>query len=138
MDTSTRAQETADRVERFKREVAELQSRTSGGRGERSAGLAGAILMVLGPVLAIGSYVQATNQGVGRGTTNDILLAQMSQNQAIILASVGVALTLVGVTLFLRSALLRFWRFWMLRHLYESRAQLDEVLAEIRAWTQRS
>lgn len=138
METSTTSHDIDDRVERFKREIAELRARTSGGRGERSSGLLGAILMVVGPVLAIGSYVQATNEGVGRGTTNEILLAQMNQNQAIILAIVGAAVTLVGVALFLRSALLRFWRFWMLRHLYEGRAQLDEILAALREWNQRS
>lgn len=138
MSTRTESQTIEDRIERFKREVAEIRGRTSGGAGERSAGVLGAILMVVGPVIAIGSYVQAANEGVGGGTTNEILLAQMNQNQAIILGIVGAALTMVGVALFLRTALLRFWRFWMLRHLYEERAHLDEVVAALREWSSRS
>lgn len=137
METTTKPHDTDARVERFKREIAELRNRTSGGRGERASGVLGIVLMVAGPVLAIGAYVQAVNEDVGRGTTNEILLAQMNQNQAIILAILGAAATLVGAALFLRSALLRFWRFWMLRHLYEGRAQLDEILAAVREWNQK-
>jgi hypothetical protein len=134
--STTAESEIKDRVERFKQEIAELRTRTSGGQGERVGGIVGVILMVVGIVLAIGSYVQATNEGVGRGTTNEILLAQMNQNQSVILAVCGVGLVVIGAALFLRTALLRFWRFWMLRHLYEGRAHLDEILVALQQWTQ--
>ncbi|MER3452140.1 MAG: hypothetical protein C4344_00050 [Acidimicrobiia bacterium] len=124
---------TESRVERFKQEIAELRGRTSGGGSERAAGILGIILMVAGIVIAAASYVQATNEGVGRGSTNEILIAQMNQNQEIILAVVGLAMVVIGAALHVRVTLVRFWRFWMLRHLYEGQAHLEEILEAIRS-----
>src|SRR6478736_4376980 len=75
---------------------------------------------------------QTTNEGVGKGTTNEILIAQMNQNQEQTLAIAAVGLIFVGAALFLRSALMRFWRFWMLRQLYQNRADLDEIVEAIK------
>ena len=63
---------------------------------------------------------------------NDILIAQMSQNEEMILAIAGVGVIFLGAVLYLRTALMRFWRFWMLRSLYQSREDLDEIVAAIK------
>ncbi len=122
-----------DRIDKFTSEVGSGQKRTSGNASaEKFAASIGIFLMVLGVVLSIGMYVTATNEGVGGGTTNEILLAQMKQNEEMILAIVGVGMIFLGAMLYLRTALVRFWRFWMLRSLYESRQHLDEVVAAIK------
>jgi CHASE3 domain sensor protein len=122
-----------DRIEKFKADVESAQVKTSGNASaEKAAGTLGVVLMVVGLVLAIGMYVQASNEGVGDGTTNEILLAQMNQNQAMILAIAGVGMILLGGVLFLRASIIRFWRFWMLRSLYEQQAHLDEVVTAIK------
>jgi hypothetical protein len=112
-----------NRIDQFKQEVADLKVKTSVGGAEKVSGVFGVVLMVAGIVLAIGMYVQANNEGIGKGSTNEILLAQMNQNQETILAIAALALAVVGGALFLRAALQRFWRFWMLRLLYERESQ---------------
>jgi hypothetical protein len=41
-------------------------------------------------------------------------------------------MAVIGAALWIRTALVRFWRFWMLRSLYEGQAHLDEVVKAIR------
>jgi hypothetical protein len=122
-----------NRIDKFQADVQAVQVKSSGNAGaEKAAGTLGVVLMILGAVLAFGMYVQSTNEGIGGGTTNEILLAQMNQNQAMILAIAAVGLIFIGAALWVRTALLKFWRFWMLRSLYEGRAHLDEVVAAIK------
>jgi len=121
-----------DRIERFKADVAGGQTKTSSSAGEMVGAVLGIVLMVVGIVLSFGMYIQSTNEGVGKGTTNEILIAQMNQNQEQTLAIAAVGLIFVGAALFLRSALMRFWRFWMLRQLYQNRADLDEIVEAIK------
>lgn len=122
-----------NRIEKFKADIESAQVKTSGNAGaEKAAASFGIFLMILGAILSIGMYVQATNEGIGGGTTNEILIAQMNQNQEMILAIAGVGLIIIGAALFLRTALVRFWRFWMLRSLYENQAHLDEIVKAIK------
>lgn len=122
-----------DRIERFKADVASGQQQTSGSAAsEKAAAALGVVLMIVGVVLSFGMYIQASNEGVGGGTTNEILIAQMNQNQQQILAIAGVGIIFLGAALYLRSALMRFWRFWMLRQLYQNRADLDEIVEAIK------
>ncbi|MGE3589237.1 MAG: hypothetical protein AB7L17_16035 [Ilumatobacteraceae bacterium] len=41
-------------------------------------------------------------------------------------------MAIVGAASWLRTALVRFWRLWMLRSLYEHRAHLDEIVKAIK------
>jgi hypothetical protein len=129
---NSKATET-DRIEQFKADLASGRRKTSGNAAaEKAAAALGVFLMIVGVVLSFGMYIQATNEDIGDGTTNEILIAQMAQNEEQILAIAGVGLVFLGAALFLRAALLRFWRFWMLRSLYESREHTDEVVAAIK------
>lgn len=122
-----------DRIEKFTAAVGGAQKQTSGNAAaEKAASTLGVVLMIVGIVLAIGMYVTATNEGIGKGTAEEILLAQMNQNQEMILAIAGVGLIFLGAVLYLRTALVRFWRFWMLRSLYETRSNLDEIVEAIK------
>ena len=122
-----------DRIDQFKADVESGRTKASGNAAaEKAIAGIGIFLMIAGVVLAFGMYVQANNQDIGDGTTNDILIAQMSQNEEQILAIAGVGLIFLGAVLYLRTALMRFWRFWMLRSLYQNRADLDEIVAAIK------
>lgn len=111
-----------DRIEQFKSEIADLQVKTSGkASAEKAASTLGIVLMVAAIVIGIGSYVQA-------GQEDNAL----DQNELIILAIACVSMAVVGAALWIRTALVKFWRFWMLRSLYEGQAHLDEVVKAIK------
>ena len=110
------------RKEQFAADVAAMQVKTSGkASAERASSTLGIILMLASLVIGIGSYVTASNE------TN-----VLDQNELIILGFVCVTMAIIGAALWIRVALVRFWRFWLLRSLYEGQAHLDEVVKAIR------
>lgn len=111
-----------NRIEQFKNDIAELQVKTSGkASSERAASTFGVVLMTAAIVIGIGSFVQAGQQDNA-----------LDQNELIVLALACISMAIVGAALWIRTALVRFWRFWMLRSLYEGQAHLDEVVRAIR------
>jgi hypothetical protein len=110
------------RVEQFKADIAAMNVKTSGKQAiERATSTLGILLMVASLVVGIGSYVKAGGEDNA-----------LDQNELIVLGFVCVAMAIIGATLWLRTALVRFWRFWMLRSLYEGQAHLDQVVKAIR------
>jgi hypothetical protein len=109
-----------DRIEQFKAEVADLKLKTGGGGAEKAAGILGLILMILGVVIGFGAYVQSTSTDLA-----------LDQNELIILALAAVSLAVVGSTLYLATKVISFWRFWMLRQMYEHQSHLDELTERI-------
>jgi hypothetical protein len=111
-----------NRGDQFRADMATLQVKTSGkASSERAGGIIGVVLMVASIVVGVGSFVNAGNQ------TN-----ALDQNELIILGFVCVSAAIIGAAMWLRYTLVRFWRFWMLRSLYEGQAHLDEVVTAIR------
>ncbi|MFM7684989.1 MAG: hypothetical protein ACKPDI_03570 [Actinomycetota bacterium] len=102
-----------ERVDRFAADIAAMQVKTSGRPSlERATGIAGLVLMGLSLLIGIGSYFSATS-----------LDNALDQNELIVLGFFCVALAVVGAALWLQTALVRFWRFWMLRLIYENKAE---------------
>ncbi|MFD6399200.1 MULTISPECIES: hypothetical protein [unclassified Nocardia] len=111
---------TETRADRFARELAELKiPDPASGRGSLWLRL-GATAMVAGPALAVVAYFLAHN-------TSDPL----AQRDALALALVGVALSVVGAALFVRYSLTGVLRFWMARQSYDLN-QLGDRLSENR------
>ena len=111
-----------NRIEQFKNDIAELQVKTSGkASAEKAASSFGVFLMIAAIIIGIGSFVQAGQQDNA-----------LDQNELIVLALACISMAIVGAALWIRTALVRFWRFWMLRSLYEGQAHLDEVVQAIR------
>ena len=98
--------DTGDRSEQFLAEIAALRVQRSG-RDARLLQL-GALLMPLGVLLGVVAWFLARN------TDN-----ALDQRDAIILAVTGVAISVVGVGLFVRYSMAEFLRFWMARLVYE-------------------
>ena len=94
--------DTSDPSEQFLAEIAALRVQGAG-RDARLLQL-GAVLMPLGVVLGVLAWFLARN------TDNPL-----DQRDAIILAVTGVAISVVGVGLFVRYSLAQFLRFWMAR-----------------------
>jgi type III secretory pathway component EscS len=110
-----------DRIEQFKSDVEELQLKTGTGGAEKVAGRISGLLMVAAVVVGVGSYVQATK-------ADDV----RDQNELIVLGLVCVVLAIIGAALFVATKLVRFWRFWMLRQMYEHQTHIDQLVERLR------
>ncbi len=108
------------RVDQFKTEVAEMNLKTGNATRERVYGVVGLLLMIVGVVGAFSAYVSATN-------LSNALDLQETQ----VLAAAFVALTLLGLGLFLRFAIANFLRMWLLRQLYEGQANTQRMVDAI-------
>lgn len=110
-----------NRVDQFKAEMADLKLKTGGASKDGPLQALGVLLMVAGIVLAFISYQSSTGQKDPR----DI-------QELIILAITGLAITVAGTALYLRCALAKFLRFWLLRQIHENRTQLDTVVEALK------
>lgn len=104
-----------DRVEQFREAMAKLGLAESAVRNEAR-------------MLKLGSGLLATGVGVGvvaflisHFTTNPL-----QQRDALVVAAIGISVTLAGAALYLRHSLTRFFRFWLARLVFEQqRAEHD-------------
>lgn len=105
-----------DPTGRLLQEVAEIRLRAEG----RDAALLrlGAAMMPLGVVLGVVAWF------LSHGTSNPL-----GQRDALIVAVIGLAVSIVGVGLFLRYSLAQFLRFWMAR-LIHHQDLANQVLAD--------
>ena len=106
-----------ERVEQFKRDIAEMQVKDPAAGRDRLASRGGFTLMIIGVIVTIVAYLQSHN------TVNPL-----TQRDAIIVGLIGVAVTVVGAALFVRGSLASFFRFWLARLIYEQKAQTDRLL----------
>ncbi len=109
--------EQPERVEQFKHDIAAMQVKDPATGRDRLALRGGFTLMIIGIVVTIAGYLQS------HGTANPL-----GQRDAIIVALVGVAVTVMGAALFLRGSLTMFLRFWLARLIYEQQAQTDRIV----------
>lgn len=107
------------RVEQFKQDIAAMQVRDPATGRDRLALRGGFSLMIIGVIVTIAGYLQSHN------TTNPL-----GQRDAIIVALIGVSVTVMGAALFLRGSLTMFLRFWLARLIYEQRAQTDRIVEQ--------
>jgi hypothetical protein len=108
---------TETRADRFVRELAGLKVPDPAAGRPRLWLRLGAVLMVLGLVLAVAAYLISHN-------TSDPLV----QRDAITLGLGGVTAGVVGSALFVRYSLTGFLRFWMARQSYDLTVLADRLL----------
>lgn len=113
--------ETNDRVERFKAEAAELNLKAGNPGADSKLQTLGVILMIAGIVVAFLAYQISLGSDDSRDVTSQISLAVM-----------GLTLTVTGAALFLRYALGKFLRLFLLRQLYEGQHHMDQVVEAIK------
>ena len=106
-----------ERVEQFKRDVAEMQVKDPAAGRDRLALRGGFALMIIGIIVTIVAYAQSHN------TSNPL-----AQYDALIIALIGVAATVMGAALFLKGSLSTFFRFWLARLIYEQKAATDRIV----------
>lgn len=118
----------ADRAEQFKADIADMKLKTSNSSKDQGLQILGAVLMVVGIVVAFIAWRASLNVKVAKSGSNADLLDSSSYTSQ---ALTGVAVAVVGSALYLRCALAKFLRLWLLRQIYENRAQTDEIVATV-------
>ena len=97
-----------DRAAEFKSEIQRMRLKTGKTGGEKNLLALSIVFMLAGVVLAVISYFSSLNASEA-----------MDQNELLILALVGLAVTIVGAAMFLRYSIGSFLRFWLLRLIHE-------------------
>jgi len=105
------------RLQQFQTEVDQL--RVTGGRAnpERVGQTIGAIAIAIGLVLGIYAYF-----GLSHSTSNPL-----QQGDATVVGLLGVSFTVAGTGLFVVFSLTRYFRYWLVRLIYEQREQTDQL-----------
>ena len=94
----------------FSAELGKLRASNNSGPMDRSVSVLGVLLAIVGLVVILVSFMQS------RGYSS--ILNQMD---ALILSLFGIGLIIVGSALYIRGAMTRFLRYWLLRMVYEQR-----------------
>lgn len=105
------------RIDEFKADMAAMKLTTGRPSMEQLAERLGALAMVVGIVLAVVGYSSSLNVTATPGSNIDLLHSNSDQ----ILAVIGLAVAVCGGLVYLRFALVRFLRLWLLRQVYEQR-----------------
>ncbi|HLT17800.1 MAG TPA: hypothetical protein VK007_13955 [Acidimicrobiales bacterium] len=106
-----------DRIEQLKADLAELKVDDPAAGADRLATRLGLLGLAAGIILAVVAYAMS------HGTDNPL-----SQRDALVLALIGVTVSIAGAALYLKGALSGFLRFWLVRDLHERRIQTDRLL----------
>ncbi len=107
-----------DAEAQFEDELSRLRVKKQYAEPERRMIVLGLLLVAIGLVLLASSLV---------GARQAITVQQQLDNLA--LAPLGLGLTAVGATLWLRNSLTRYLRFWLIRLIYEERRNADRLAA---------
>ncbi|MET0159757.1 MAG: hypothetical protein ABW279_09755 [Acidimicrobiales bacterium] len=104
----------AGRREQFEEEIAAVRIRTGKAEAEQRFTILGLIGLIGGIGICIAAYIASG----GQSDTRDVI-------SSVILALVGISVSILGAALFLRYSLARFLRFWLLRLIYEQQDQKE-------------
>ena len=110
-----------DRIEQFTSEIADMHLSGAAGGRDRTLLRVGVATMVIGVIVAIVAYF------ISHGTTN-----ALQQRDALVIAVIGLTLTVVGAALFIRYSLAQFLRFWMARLSFDSSTGTDRLVDALR------
>ena len=116
-DTDSRPQaELSPRLQEFQREVDGLK--VTGGKAspERTWTIIGGLLLLAGLVITFLAWI------LTHGTKSSLEIADYNA-----LGNFGLALTIGGTGLFLVMSLRRYFRYWLVRLIYEQREQTDRL-----------
>jgi uncharacterized membrane protein YcjF (UPF0283 family) len=107
--------------EQFKKDVAQMKLSTGASRYDSVIRYAGLLLMIGGAAAAFILYEASLSESDARNIASQQVLA------------IGfLAVTMIGVALFVVASLGRLLRLWLLRQLYEGQAHVDQLAAAVR------
>jgi hypothetical protein len=112
--------ETDERVEQFRTEVAALGLSDPATRRDRSLLRVGALMLMVGPALAIIAYF-----------SSHVAVNSAEQSDAQVVALIGLTLAVAGGALFVRYSLAHFLRFWLARLSFEQSSNTDRIIESL-------
>ncbi|MBA2326275.1 MAG: hypothetical protein H0V95_06475 [Actinobacteria bacterium] len=122
MTTTDQGAAPSSRLEEFEREINELKVRAQATGPEGRLLILGAVLLVAGLVLIAVAWVRAS----GTNDFNDQISYLISGGLG------GVGAAVVGCALYVRTAMSRYLRYWLIRMVYEQRAQTDRIVEALK------
>lgn len=111
----------ADRLAQFEAEISALGIGGGGANKEKLGSGWGVGLAIVGGIVALYAWLSAGESAGGSAGINPRL-------EFVALGFVGVALAVVGIVLWLRNSITRYLRYWLVRSIYEQRAQTDRIV----------
>ncbi|GJM38266.1 MAG: hypothetical protein DHS20C19_16330 [Acidimicrobiales bacterium] len=114
-------EETSPRLQEFQSQVNDL--RLTGGKAnpERMAIRVSVVMFVAAIGLALAAYFGSTSAD-----------NPLDQTELVILGTVCVVLAIGAAALFVRASLTRYFRYWLIRLVYEDRANTDRLIDAIK------
>jgi len=91
-------------------ELGKLRASNNSGPMDSKLSVLGMLLAIAGLIIILVNFLQSRNFSDMR-----------DQMDALILSLFGIGLVIVGATLYIRSSMTRFLRYWLLRMVYEQR-----------------
>jgi len=104
------------RLKQFQAEVEQLKVTGGKANPERTWSIIGGLAMVVGVVLSLLAWI------LTQGTESSLDFASYNA-----MGNFGIALTVAGSVLFLVMSLRRYFRYWLVRLIYEQRDQMDRL-----------
>jgi hypothetical protein len=108
------------RLQEFQSEVDSLKVTGGKANPERTWVIIGALLMIAGIVLSIVSYASISSSAPLKGQV-------VFTDDYAALGTLGLVLAVVGAALFIVMSLRRYFRFWLIRLIFEQREQADRI-----------
>ncbi len=120
----------APRLQEF--ETAVKQLGVTGGRAnpERTGARLGLVMLVLGVVVAVAGMLWRRGD-IATSEASDLLSEIVSSGNGMIFVALGMALALTGGIIWIRNSLTRYLRHWLIRLIYEDRANTDRIIEAI-------
>lgn len=115
--------ESQQRVDDFRREVADMRLRDPATSRDRNLLRVGVLMMLIGIVLTVVAYLGSQGASAAYNTSGPA-----EQRDYIIVAIMGLTISVVGAALFVRYSFASFLRFWLARLIYEQQAQTDRIV----------
>ena len=113
---STPETPTSPRLQQFQAEVEHLKVTGGKANPERTWSILGGLAMAIGVVLSLLAWI------LTQGTESSLDFASYNA-----MGNFGIALTVAGSVLFLVMSLRRYFRYWLIRLIYEQRDQMDRL-----------
>jgi len=108
------------RLKEFQAEVDTMKISGGGANPERLGMTAGIVLFAVAILIEIVAFSGSSGASDARDQTDFVILALL-----------GVVVALGAVALFVRYALTRWFRYWLVRLIYEDRQQTDRIVAAL-------